>query len=205
MALLTLSLLLPHAALAAPNDAQVPIQVPRRPSTAAQSLTQGGVQDSVFLRDLSQVASYVFDGPQLVLNMRFSSGNMIFAPQSPTALTGPAWRVTNFNNGMQGVVSTVPGTQLTMMFSEDGAISGSAGCNRYTGSYTLSGSSISFGPIATTLMACLDEDVTRQEQQFLAALMASTTFDLVGDRLTLRDNSGATQIVGVRPTVEPPP
>jgi heat shock protein HslJ len=48
-----------------------------------------GSQDTVFLRDLFQVATYVFDGPRLVLNMRLDSGSMVFSPQSPTALAGP--------------------------------------------------------------------------------------------------------------------
>ena len=39
-----------------------------------------GSQDTVFLRDLSQVATFVFDGDQLVLNLRFDSGNMVFSP-----------------------------------------------------------------------------------------------------------------------------
>ena len=45
-----------------------------------------GSQDGPFLRDLAQVATYVFDGPQLVLNIRLDTGNMIFSPQSLTGL-----------------------------------------------------------------------------------------------------------------------
>jgi len=160
-----------------------------------------GSQDAAFLRDLTQVVTYVFDGPQLVLNMKLDTGNMIFSPQSLTGLSGPTWRVTGYNNGMGGVVSTVSGTQLSMVFDTDGRVSGDTGCNTFTGPYTLSGSSISFGPLATTRRACLSDDANRQEQQFLAALDATTTYQLMGDRLTFRDDTGATQIQAVRPTM----
>jgi len=164
-----------------------------------------GSQDTVFLRDLLQVATYVFDGPQVVLNMALDSGNMIFSPQSLTGLTGPTWRVTNYNNGVRGVVSTVAGTQLSMVFGDDGRVSGDTGCNLFSGPYTLSGSSISFGPLATTRRACLSDEANQQEQQFLAALHATTTYELVGDRLTFRDGNAATQLVAVRPSVAPRP
>ena len=163
-----------------------------------------GSQDTVFLRDLMQTATYVFDGPQLVLNMRLDSGNMYFSPQSPTALVGPTWRVTGINNGMQAVVSTVSGTQVSMQFADDGRVSGDTGCNLYNGAYTLSGASITFGPMATTRRACASDDANAQEQQFLTALGNITTYELNGDRLTFRDSAGAMQVTAVRPTVQPP-
>ena len=160
-------------------------------------------QDSMFLRDLFQTATFAFEGAQLVLNMRVDTGNMIFSPQSATGLSGPTWRVTSYNNGMNAVVSTVSGAPLSMLFGDNGRVSGETGCNMFTGPYTLSGSSISLGPLATTRRACVSEDANRQEQAFLAALSATTRYELTGDQLTFRDNTGATQIVAVRPTVEP--
>ena len=159
-----------------------------------------GSQDSVFLRDLMQVVTYVFDGPQLVLNLKLDTGNMIFSPQTLTGLSGPTWRVTGYNNGRGGVVSTLSGTVLSMVFDTDGRVSGNTGCNMFNGPYTLSGSSISFGPLITTRRACLSEDANQQEQQFLAALDATTMYQLVGATLTFRDGAGATQIQAQRPT-----
>ena len=158
-----------------------------------------GSHGSVFVRDLQQVATFVFDGPQLVLNMRFSSGNMIFSPQSPTALSG-TWNVTNYNNGMEAVVTPLPETLINMMF-EGGRVSGSASCNTFTGAYRLSGSSIAIGPLATTLRLCVPDELNQQEQQVLAALAATTTYDLSGNLLTFRDDAGAMQVVAVRPAV----
>ena len=44
------------------------------------------------------------------------------------------------------------------------------------------------------MRACSEEAVNEQEQQFLAALEASTTFDLTGDILTLKVDGGENQV-----------
>ena len=91
-------------------------------------------------------------------------------------------------------MTPVSGTQLSMVFGADGMVNGNTGCNMFNATYALSGSTISFGPIATTRRACLSDDASQQEHLFLAALSATTAYELAGDRLTFRDSSGATQI-----------
>jgi heat shock protein HslJ len=41
-----------------------------------------------------------------------------------------------------------------LVFADDGAVSGSDGCNRLVGSWTLEGDAVTFSQLATTLMAC---------------------------------------------------
>jgi len=175
-----------------------------QPAAMTLVACEPGSQDTVFVRDLMQVATYVFDGEQLVLNMRLDSGNMVFSPMPAASLTGGTWRVTAVNNGRGGVVSVLPGTEMTASFGADGNMSGDTGCNNYRAPYTTDGSTIGFDPIITTRRACLSDAATLQEQAFLAAISASGSYELVGDRLTLRDAAGATQLSLVRPTVEPP-
>ena len=68
------------------------------------------------------------------------------------------------------------GITVTATF-QDGAVSGSSGCNSYSGSYETDGKEISFGPLASTLMACMDPDnVMEQESQFLAWLQEAQSF-----------------------------
>ena len=64
---------------------------------------------------------------------------------------------------------------------------GWGGCNRLTGGYTLQGDRLSFGHIATTLMACPD-----MERQFLQALGRVTGWKITGQKLTLLDDQGNT-------------
>jgi heat shock protein HslJ len=175
-------------------------QLTLQPGAITLAACPPGSQDSVFIRDLGSVVSYVMNGEQLVLNLRVDSGNMLFKAQPPASFTGVTWRVVNYNNGRGGVVSVLPDVPLTVAFDDAGRVSGDAGCNMFFGQYSVTGSALSIGPLATTRRACVSDELTRQEQAFLAALAASTTYELTGDRLTLRDAGGATQVVLVRPT-----
>lgn len=74
---------------------------------------------------------------------------------------------------------------------QDGRVSGSAGCNRLTGSYTLEGEAIRFDPsMATTMMAC-PEPLMAQEQAVHAALAEVASHRRGADRLELLDGDGA--------------
>lgn len=107
------------------------------------------------------------------------------------ALAGTSWRVTGYNNGRQAVVSVLAETQLTLVFAADGRVSGSAGCNNFMGTFTVSGSSLQFGPAATTRMMCPQPGVMEQEQQFLKALETVATVRQEGNRAELRTADGA--------------
>jgi heat shock protein HslJ len=73
-------------------------QLTLQPGPMTAAACPPGSQDRVFLRDLGQVATYVFDGDNLVLNLQVDSGNMVFSPQT-ASLTGRAWQVLSVNNG----------------------------------------------------------------------------------------------------------
>jgi putative lipoprotein len=108
------------------------------------------------------------------------------AGSSPTAsagLAGPSWTLVAID-GQEPAGDTDP----TLMFDAAGNVSGSAGCNTYTGTATLDGSSISFGPLGSTRMACPDPDVMAQETAFLTALDEVEAFALDSQgRLVLED------------------
>ena len=112
-------------------------------------------------------------------------------PPTQENLTGTSWRVTGYNNGRQAVVSVLSGTELKMAFSADGRVSGSAGCNNFIGTYTVSGSALKFGPAATTRKLCARPGVMEQEQQFLKALETVATIHQEGARAELRTADGA--------------
>jgi heat shock protein HslJ len=70
---------------------------------------------------------------------------------------------------------------LTLEFDSELA-SGHGGCNTFNGSYTLDGTSITFGPIASTQMACEALDL---ETMYMAGLGDVDTVSSDGDQLTL--------------------
>ena len=69
------------------------------------------------------------------------------------------------------------------------AVGGNGGCNQFNGPYTINGQSLRIGPLASTSMAC-EEAVTTQEQAYLQALQSTTSYELTGNQLILRDGSG---------------
>lgn len=103
--------------------------------------------------------------------------------QSPAqALPGTNWLLSSLEGQMP-----LPGANITLQFGVDGTASGSDGCNRYSTSYTVNQSSISFGqPAATTMMACA-EPVMRQAETYLQALGRANRFQLQNDLLILLD------------------
>ena len=96
---------------------------------------------------------------------------------------GTSWTLVSIN-GEPPSADPAP----TLTFDDARNVSGSAGCNTYTGSATVEGSSISFSPLASTRMACPDAAVTAQETAFLAALgeVEAYAMDSQG-RLVLED------------------
>jgi heat shock protein HslJ len=99
-------------------------------------------------------------------------------------LNGTAWTLTSIDN-----IPPLEGRKLSIAFAE-GKLSGSSGCNSYSGSYEINGEKISAGPIAMTLMACVDPGVMDQEQSFLAYLGDLKTFVRSDGQLQLFRSDG---------------
>lgn len=148
-------------------------------------------QADAFMTALTRANRFrVVDGQ---LQLAAADGTVVttFAAQ-PQSLAGTSWRVLSYNNGKQAVVSVLTGTTLTMAFSKDGRVSGSAGCNQYTATYAHTGQKLTIGPAAATRKLCTQPDrVMEQESQFLKALETVATARFEGDRLELRTASGA--------------
>jgi uncharacterized lipoprotein YbaY/heat shock protein HslJ len=144
---------------------------------------------------LGSATTYTIDGASLALVDGTGTAVATFDAVSAD-LSGTSWTVTSYNNGKGGVVSVLPDTNLTIAFGESGQISGAAGCNNYSGSYTSDGAgSIEIGQLAATMMACVaPEGVMEQEMQFLAALPLATVYTIDGSTLGLRDADGALQV-----------
>jgi copper homeostasis protein (lipoprotein) len=110
-------------------------------------------------------------------------------PAAPAvALEGTVWRLVELvGRPMPARPDSARAPGFTLLV--DGhKVQGSAGCNRMTGTYQLTGTSLKFGPLATTRMACPAMDV---EQAFLLALDGTTRYEIVGSSLTLYGAAGA--------------
>jgi heat shock protein HslJ len=145
--------------------------------------------ESVYLEALGTVTGFRIDAK---LTLHGDGVDLTFDEEVPPValpLVGTTWTLTTIASG-DAVSSVVNGTEVTAEFTADATVSGSGGCNRYTGSYTWTGDQLSFSPLAATKMACAD-DVMAQEGAFFASMEQVASFAIEGSQLTLADASGA--------------
>lgn len=153
-----------------------------------------GDVEAAYLANLASAASYTATADALTIYDEGGASLLVYAVEQPGTLEGATWHATGINNGRGGVESVVAGTDPTLVYDPAGTVSGNASCNQYNGGAVVDGDTVAIGPLASTKMACTDEAASTQEFAFLAALEASTTFEVRGSRLELRDDSGALQV-----------
>jgi heat shock protein HslJ len=149
--------------------------------------------DSAYVEALGDVVSFklIDDGAGLLLSG--AETPLSYVAEQPVPLEGTAWAVDAIAIGGDAVASTIAEADATLTF-EAGAVTGTTGCNRLTGSYSsrgdASGGEIGFSGIATTKKACAP-DVADQQQTILAALDAAASYSIEGPAMSLRDAQGA--------------
>mgnify|MGYP001818015786 FL=1 len=100
-------------------------------------------------------------------------------------LTGLEWIVETI-----GDVPVAEKSEATILFLEEGRVAGNSSCNRFTGSFQLTGEGLSFGQMAGTMMAC-EEALSRQEARFLELLQKTHRFAIdPNGRLVLHTPNG---------------
>jgi heat shock protein HslJ len=106
---------------------------------------------------------------------------------------GPAWVVTLLAGVDDAPVPVLEGTFLTLTFDE-AEVSGSAGCNTYSGPATFD-DTVRIGPVAVTMMYCPEpHGVMEQEGRFLDLLRRVDSWGTDGEHLELRCD-GVTTVV----------
>jgi heat shock protein HslJ len=111
-------------------------------------------------------------------------GGACAAPGDPTGdPTGIPWELES---------GTIDGAEVTLVDSHpvtltmtDEEIGGTAACNGYGATVTVSGSTIEIGELASTAMACAPDEVMESETQYLEALPRVEEFSNTAERLTL--------------------
>jgi heat shock protein HslJ len=144
-------------------------------------------QEAAYLAALATVDTWSMDGETLIL----SDGDTELLRYEAISqdLAGSSWDLIAYNNGTGGFQSTVIDVPVTAMFDEDGTLSGSAGCNSYTGSWETDENSIEIGPLASTAMAC-EPALMDQETRYLAVLQEADTYRVDATNLDMFDAEG---------------
>jgi len=116
----------------------------------------------------------------MILTACASSGS-----QQGGDLTGKVWALTELMGK-----APLAGTGISAEFTADGTVAGSAGCNRYSGTYTVSGGNITFSTQSAMTMMMCEQPVMDQESAYMQALGEARTFAVKGDQLTLFGGDG---------------
>jgi heat shock protein HslJ len=114
-------------------------------------------------------------------------------PLSATPLEGTSWQLVDYVGPNGGLVAVPQAVAASATF-DAGKISGNAGCNDYTGSYTLDGDKIAVDGLAMTAMACPEIQMAL-EQAYTTTLSKVATYAIAGNALELKTAEGT---VGLR-------
>ena len=110
------------------------------------------------------------------------------ASGSSASLQGQ-WKLVSYNQ-----TPAAPDVETNIEFNSEGRMSGNVGCNSFGGDYTIDGETIKFGPVMSTMMACIGP-VGDQEAATLQALQEKAGFMLEGNTLTITSANGSSSIV----------
>ncbi|MGV8128708.1 MAG: META domain-containing protein [Methanolinea sp.] len=101
------------------------------------------------------------------------------------------WTLASMARG-NTMTPVIPGTEITANFSDDGEISGSAGCNLYGASYTATRQALTIDHVFSTLMYCTDTPagIMEQESAFFQILADAASWKVREGILVISDARG---------------
>ena len=109
----------------------------------------------------------------------------------PSAIAGGVWKLQSLQRADLSILEIDQPERYTLEFGEAGALLVRADCNRCSGSYTTSGSSLQVGRLACTLVACPADS---HESEFLQVLTAATSHGVRDGVLTIDSTTGALRL-----------
>jgi len=115
------------------------------------------------------------------------NNNSTAGASTSATLAGTSWTLAQASIADKSVASVA---EASLAFDANGKdVSGSTGCNRFSGTYSESGSKLTIDLGPTTLAACTDPASTAQETAVLAHMSKVATFSK-DTQLILNDSSG---------------
>jgi len=145
-------------------------------------------QETAFTQVVSGVASY-YNEETFTLNGADGQAIVVLEPvlePEDAPLTGTTWNLVAY-----GLEYSAPPASVTptIVFSHDGTLSGTSGCNSFFGQYQTDGETMSIGQMGSTLMLCFDDEVVKLESEYLALLQDVAGYGIDGTFLTLYDEN----------------
>lgn len=137
---------------------------------------------------LERVRSFEQQADTLVL--QDADGEPLLRYRASTPAVAGGWTAVSvlYDDAIRGVIE---GATPTADFAAGGKVSGSGGCNTFSGPYETGGARLRIGPLAATRKVCPRPDgAGAQERGYLAALESVVRFEQAGTKLTLFNARG---------------
>ena len=154
-------------------------------------------QEATYLSMLKQADTYEIDENHLVIRDNEGDTILIFESARSEALisltgklTGRAWHLRRLADDAGDMVPALSQGTVTAVFSEDGHLSGAAGCNWYGTYYRLEGDRLFLEDIAYTDFYCsTPEGILQQERQYFSLLDRVAAYKIRSGTLILYDEN----------------
>ncbi|MBI1281613.1 MAG: META domain-containing protein [Anaerolineaceae bacterium] len=104
-----------------------------------------------------------------------TSTPVINTDSSLGGLAGVQWILSSYG-APDAPVAGLPNAPITADFTAQG-VSGSSGCNQYSGNFVYNNGTLTFSPLVSTQKAC-DQAIMDQEAAYLAALQGATRYQI---------------------------
>jgi|SRR5882672_1909640 len=168
-----------------------PGQLEFGPMVLTRAMCPPGSLHDHLVKHFPFVRSYVVRDSRLFLSLMADGGIYEFEAERRVIdepLENTYWRLAQLGDAP---VRAAPNQREPhfILHPADRRVSGSGGCNSLTGSYERDGDRVTFGRMASTMMACLAGMET--EKNFLAALQQARGARIKGLQLELLDASGS--------------
>ena len=131
----------------------------------------GGTIETYYFADLPSVAAWAIDGTTLTLSADDGQPVLAYTVQPAPSLIG-AWVVSSYRDSSGNVV-TVEDASVVVTFDAV-SVTGTAGCNGFSGTWSETDGVVTIGPLMSTKMACQPAEVMTREAAVIADLEAST-------------------------------
>lgn len=163
----------------------------------AQTIQGGKGENAIILQVSEELCMDTMSDLPRPQQVTFSRGNETLSGCGGDAarlLQGTDWKVVALAD--QSIPEAIP---VWMAFLPEGRLVGNTGCNRFFGSYQITGEGISFGQLGSTRMACSTERM-QVEHQFLLFLEQVRGFSFDADgALLLNTSEGGLRAVSSQP------
>lgn len=106
-------------------------------------------------------------------------------------LTSGRWLLQSYSVPGTGSQTVLPGTEVTARFGTDGSLSGSGGCNNYSGGFMAFDETLRMSNVTSSKALCSDPaGIMEQENAFIGLLNQAAKMKIIAGQLEVFDSSG---------------